>query len=145
MTDPKRDAQALLDEVLSFARVMLAKHGEFHPFGAYMKADGSIVHAGAMDPRTDRPHATDLLDTLKAEYRARARAGDIKATALVFNVRVAPPDRGNRSDAIQVSLEHTDSYSADVFLPYEIRKDGNLVFGEMFAQKGERTVFLGGV
>ena len=145
MTQPKRDAEALLNDLLPFAKTMLAQHGEFHPYGGYIKADGSIVQVGAVDPRTDTPRATDLLEIIKAEYRIRARTGDIKATALVSNVHVMPPHQASKCDAIQVTIEHADSYCADVFLPYQVHKDGELVFGEMFAQQGERSVFLDAV
>ena len=137
----KRDAELLLNDVLPFAQTMLAKYGEFHPYGAYMKADGSIVHVGATDSNTERPRPIDLLDTLKAEYRTRANAGDIRAAALVSNVRVLPPNHTAKTDAIQVTVEHADSYCADVFLPYHLGRDGTVVFGELFAQQGQPSVF----
>jgi hypothetical protein len=143
VTQAKRDAELLLNDVLPFARTMLAKYGEFHPYGAYMKAEGSIVHVGATDPSTERPRAIDLLDTLKAEYRTRANAGDIRAAALVSNVRVVPPNHTAKSDAIQVTVEHADSYCADIFLPYQLQGDGKVIFGELFAQQGEPSVFTG--
>src|SRR5688572_19355729 len=120
---------------------MLAQHGEFHPYGGYMKADGSIVHVGAMDPNSDMPRAVDLLDILRTEYRARARTGDIRAAALVSDVRVVPPNHTDKTDAILVTLEHADSYCADVFLPYHLEANGEIVFGELFAHQGQPSVF----
>lgn len=48
----KRDAEMLMRELLSFAKQMLDEHGEFHPFGGYMKPSGEIVHVGVDDDGT---------------------------------------------------------------------------------------------
>ena len=46
------------------------------------------------------------------------------------------------SDAIQFYLEHVESYSAEVFLPYSTGEDGQVVFGQIFAQEGGHEVFF---
>jgi hypothetical protein len=141
MKSPKDEAQELVDELLPFAKRMLAQHGEFHPYGGYMRADTSIVHAGAIDQATDHPRATDLVTSLRNDFSRRARREGIRAAALVLDVRVTPPNQAEKADAIQVILEHRDSYCAEVFFPYVISDDGSLTFGMPFAQRGEHTIF----
>jgi hypothetical protein len=50
----------------------------------------------------------------------------------------------SKSDAIQVCLEHSDGYSAEVFFPYAVADDGHLVYGPIFAQEGKRDLFCSG-
>jgi len=77
---------------------------------------------------------------LKQTFVARAAAGEFRATALVYDVRVQTPTQGVNTDAIAVALDHRDNYSVIVFLPY--RLDGEkLTLGDMFAQRGTGEVF----
>ena len=137
----KADVEALLNDLLPFAKRMLAVHGEFFPFGGYMRTDGSIVHAGATDPTTDRPTSATLIETLTRDFCKRARRHEIRAAAVVFDVEIIPPGGTAKTDAIQVNLEHKDSYCAEVFFPYRLADFGSLEFGETFAQEGRHVVF----
>ncbi|MEW6747784.1 MAG: hypothetical protein AB1486_34080 [Planctomycetota bacterium] len=140
--NPKAEAEALLNDLLPFAKRMLAAHGEFFPFGGYMRTDGSIVHVGAKDPTTDRPKSATLIETLTRDFRERARHREIRAAAVMFDVKVLPPGGSAKTDAIQVNLEHKDSYCAEVFFPYRLGDSGALEFGQTFAQEGRRVVFV---
>lgn len=139
--NPKEEAEALVNDILPLARRMLAEHGEFHPYGGFMRTSGEIVHVGAVDPHTEHPKAASLIDRLKRDFRRRALAKEIRAAAVVFDVRVSPPGKSDKVDAIQVSVEHDGSYCAEVFFPYSRSSDGELSFGEVFAQAGTRTLF----
>jgi hypothetical protein len=59
---------------------------------------------------------------------------------MVFDVSVTLPNSDRKSDAIQVTLEHSEGYSAHVFLPYQL-VENKLVYGETFAQRGGTDVF----
>ena len=55
----KQDSETLTNAILPLAERMLTEHGEFYPFGGYMKPDGAIVHVGAPIPtRIDRSPKT---------------------------------------------------------------------------------------
>jgi len=108
-----------------------------------MRLDGSIVHAGATDPTTDRPKSATLIQSLTEEFHERARHHEIQAAAVVFGVEVLAPAGSTKTDAIQVNLEHKDSYCAEVFFPYRLGDSGFLEFGETFAQAGKPAVFGG--
>jgi hypothetical protein len=141
-TNSKIEAEALLDDLLPFAKKMLATHGEFFPFGGYVTTDGSIVHVGATDPATARPTSAMLIETLTADFREKAQRHEIRASAVVFDVMVMLPRSSTKSDAIQVCLEHMDAYCAEVFFPYRVGASGTLVFEHTFAQQGTRLVFV---
>ena len=130
-----------MNAVLPVAERMLGQFGEFYPYGGYMKPDGEIVHIGAADEETDHPKSKDLLDALRDSLSKMAATGGCKAAAIVFDVRVVPPNAEDNTDAIQVCLEHVAGYSAEVFVPYKIGQDRLARYGVMFAQEGKREIF----
>jgi hypothetical protein len=140
----KDESEKLMNAVLPLAERMLRDHGEFYPYGAYMKPGGEIVHVGAEDEDTDHPKSRDLLYVLRDSFSGMAKAGDCKASAIVFNVVVDVPSTERRSDAIQVCLDHSDGYSAEVFFPYELGDAGRIIYGPTFAQEGRREIFGNG-
>jgi hypothetical protein len=95
---------------------------------------------GAADPDTDRPKAKDLIYVLRSSLEEVAQRNECKAVAVVFGVTVMLPDSDVKSDAIQVCLEHSDGYSAEVFFPYQL-VGGDLVYGKAFAQVGNLGIF----
>ena len=135
----KEDLDALLNFLLPSAEEMLAKHGEFHPFGAFMDGDGEIT-AVAAEPEDDDVTAEELAESLESALRTQAEDGDVKAAGLCLDVHVEPPDQ-NDFDAVQTSLDHRQDDAVDVFLPYERGADGEYSFGELLATPGERPLF----
>jgi hypothetical protein len=129
-----------MNALLPFAERMLRQCGELYPYGGYMKPDGEIVDVGASDPDTDHPNSKDLIYVLRTSLQDLAERNECKAVGMVFDVTVTLPSADRRSDAIQVSLEHADGYSAEVFFPYQL-VDNKLVYGETFAQPGKADVF----
>jgi hypothetical protein len=80
---------------------------------------------------------------LKSGFVEVAKKGQVKATALAYDVRVTLPSTGEKSDAIAVSLNRRDGYSVIVIYPYKI-DSGKLTIGAAVAQKGEGDIFLPG-
>jgi hypothetical protein len=138
--DGKKDCENLMNSLLPLAERMLRDYGELYPYGGYMKPDGEIVHVGAEDEDTDRPNSKDLFYVLRDSFTEVARAGQCKATAIVFEVRIDLPETTTKSDAIQVCAEHADGYSVEVFFPYKI-EGIHLNYGTTFAQKGKHDIF----
>ena len=139
---PKQESEILLNALVPFAEKMLREHGEFYPFGGYMRPDGTIVEVGASDPDTDRPKSKDLIYVLRNSFQELAGRNECKVVALIFDVAVKLPNSDRKSDAIQVSLEHSEGYSAEVFFPYQL-VESQVVYGEVFAQQGKADVFGG--
>jgi hypothetical protein len=136
----KKDCERLMNALLPLAERMLKEHGEFYPYGGYIKPDGEVAHVGAEDEDTDHPKSGNLLNVLRNSLSEMAKGGECKATAIVFDVRVDLPNSDKKCDAIQVCLEHVDGYTAEVFSPYQIVW-GRLNFGVTFAQEGRREMF----
>ena len=139
MRSSKQDVEALMNEWVVFAKRMLSEHGEFHPYGAAMKFDGEIIsiagHTGE-----EMPPSQELIELLRIGFQQEAANGEYKATALFYDVRTTLPNSTQKTDAIAVALDHTDSYSAIVLHPYQIVNE-QYVFGDLVAIKGENRVF----
>jgi hypothetical protein len=137
--DPKADCETLMGAVMPFAEQMLSSHGEFLPFGGAMRPDGELVSVAGYDG-DEHPQSSDVIRLIKDGFIESARQGQLKATALVYDVRTTIPSTGEKSDAIAVSLNHRDNYSVVVFFPYKIN-GGKLIVGDAFAQMGEADIF----
>jgi hypothetical protein len=138
----KQESEALMNALLPLAEKLLCQYGEFYPYGGYMKPDGEIVEVGASDPDTDHPKSKDLIYVLRSSLQELAERNECKAVAMVFDVTVTLPNSNRKSDAIQISLEHSGGYSAEVFFPYQL-VETKVVYGETFAQRGKADVFAG--
>lgn len=139
MSSAKQDVEALMNDFIGFAEQMLSEHGEFFPYGAAMKPNGELVSVAGY-AGTEQPPSQEIIDLLNDGFVNAARSGEYKATALFYDVRVSLPDDGTKSDAVAVALDHKDNYSAVVLLPYQIH-DGQVSFGEIFAQQGANSIF----
>ena len=135
----KDEAQQLMDNVLPFAEQMLNEHGEFIPYGGAMTSSGEIVSVAGTDGE-EQPKSTDIIQLLQDGFKKEAQAGNYKATAIVYDVRVRSPETGDPSDAIAVALDHKSGYSVVVLLPYTL-ENGQLKYGAISAQAGENSVF----
>lgn len=139
MTTPKAECEKLMGAALPFAEQMLQQHGEFFPYGAALKSNNEIASVAGYDGR-EQPPSKDIIRLVKQGFVQGAKSGEYKATALVYDVKVALPSSGLKSDAIAVSLNHRENYSVIVLFPYQL-KNGQITFGEVFAQKGDSDVF----
>jgi hypothetical protein len=74
-------------------------------------------------------------------FRAKAKVGEYRATAILFDVKVQTPLSKLKTDAVQINLDHIDDYSVEVFLPYLIKKSGEVEYNDMFAQEGSFKIF----
>jgi hypothetical protein len=138
--DPKAEAEAVMNAGIPVARKLLAEHGEFYPYAMAMAKDGKVV-AVAATTAGDHPASQDVIEGLVASLRAGASKGEYKASAVFFDVRVQQPSKKEKTDAVQVSLEHIAGYCVDVFFPYIRHADGSLSFGDIFASKRTGVVF----
>ena len=137
----KKEAEGLMNEMLSFGKKILREHGEFYPYGGMIKPDGEIVHVGAESDKSEQTDSSNLLGILQESFKELAEAQECKATAIIFNVSVELPNSNKISDAIQINLDHMDHYSAEIFFPYNIDGNGAINWGNIFAQEGAYAVF----
>jgi hypothetical protein len=130
----------LLDATVRFAQDMLAKRGEFYPFGAIVMADGQVAMSAADPGLGDHPDSVTVINALTDAFRSQARSEEIRASAICCDVRVAD-DGSGMTDAIRTTIEHRDSDPVHVLLPYQLDHDGSVSYGELRAARAETTVF----
>jgi len=142
MTQPKDDCETLMNSLMPFAEKLLSKHQEFSPYGGTMDNQGEIQqHVGWLGE--DPPESEEIIQLLKIGFHTGAKRGDFKATALIYDVHVAPPDEDQKQDAIAINLDHRDAYSIVVVFPYAFDSKGKLVLEEPFSVKGDEAIFTG--
>ena len=139
MAHPELDQ--LLDSVLTFAQQMLKVHGEFYPFGESLDVTGKRAMDGA-HTGSEHPPSQELIDLLVQAYAHRARSGELRAAAVCADVRVVPPGKVGKTDAISVGLEHQSGEAVNVFLPYQKGWFGRIRYGELFASARDPQFFL---
>ena len=135
------DLDQLLNALLPFAQQMLAKHGEFYPFGSSMTTAGEIVAHGAYDG-DEQPPSQQLIDILTQAFRQQAVSSQIRAAAICYDIRTIPPGQSEKTVAICVSAEHQNGEAADVCLPYKKCWFGKISYGEIFGAARKREFFV---
>ena len=110
----------LLTTALSLARQRLTESSDFEPFAIIMDTESRILAADwDTSPLGKHPEVEELLAASIAQLRhVRDTA---HATAIVINTRLAR----ERTDAIEVRLEHADGKAVLVLLPYKRAKFGS--------------------
>lgn len=136
------EIEELLNALLPFARQQLGVQGEFCPFGATISIGGErrLVAAHLED---DHPTSQTVIDIMRAGALKEASAGEIRAFGICFDVRVVPPGKSEKTDAICVQLEHSSGEALSAYLPYKKAWLRGYKFGELFFAPGERVTWPG--
>lgn len=119
------------------ARQLLAKNGEFYPYGVSMTGDGSTRMVAAYEG-SEHPASTELLSMLYDGLRQKA--AELRGVAVVSEVRTKNPDR----DAIRVEVEHREGVAMAVLLPYRVQRKligREVAYGDLQASPAERRIW----
>lgn len=129
------DLDGLLNVTLPFAQQMLAKAGEFYPFGAAVTVSGETQQFAADPGQGEHPASGDVR-TLLLDGMRHARE-KFRVIAVCFDIRL--PD----SDAIRVELEHRDGQAIAVLLPYKKKRLGRgFDYQELRAAATDKMVWV---
>jgi hypothetical protein len=138
------DLDTLVDPVLRYAQHLLEKQGSFSPFGADLSSPGEVRLDAPYDG-DEHPDSIALIRLLKVALKAKAQAGEIRASGICSTVRVRPSDGGEPADAICVALEHRDGEAVTALLPYQIRRrllGSKVSYGDLTAEPSDREIFV---
>jgi hypothetical protein len=134
------DLNRLLEAMTPLSKRLLDEFGDFLPYGAFMKLDGTIVDC-AVSGEEEHPPSKELIQALTLDFQKRAAKGEIRAAGICCDVKVATPENPEKTDAVQFALEHRNGEAVDVFLPYDLDSSGEVVYGEMFATQRDKRFF----
>lgn len=112
--DAQTDVDRLISTALQLGRTRLAEAAEFDPIAIVLDTDGRLLEADIdTSPLGKHPETEDVIAATITQLRlARASA---RATAIVINTRLSK----ERTDAIEVRLEHSTGMSLVVLLRYK--------------------------
>ena len=130
-----RSKQTTFDALLSMAKMLLTKQGEFLPIGAIILSDGEIRHVGAQIEGNEYPGSQPLIDILIENFQKEAAKGKLRAAGICYDVLAVPPGKNQKQDAICCGLEHCLGEAVDVFTPYVKTGDGGFQYDQIFATK----------
>ena len=133
------DLDKLFDTLFGFTQTLLSKNEEFHPWGAVMSPSGEIRWVGA-DNGEAFPEGQALIDLMTESFARDAKLGALRAAGICADVRVVPPGKHDKTDAVRCSLEHIHGEAVDVFVPYVKNKSG-VTYGETFCWLREPQFF----
>jgi hypothetical protein len=116
------DLDTMVSAAFRIAQQHLAESSEFAPFALVTSADGRLL---AVDLDTSalgkHPEADEIAEATRAQLRTLA--GSVRGTSLTLNTRLSR----ERTDAIEVRLEHREGVALLVLLPYKRPKFGGRV------------------
>lgn len=112
----------LLTYCLDFARTMLEKAGEFHPFGATLSQDGKVAAVSGYNGE-ELPKAQEIYGLLAGAFRSAAHNGEFLGVALAANVNIPTQFSSVFPDGVRVHIESA-GYSRFIYVPYKIKVSG---------------------
>jgi hypothetical protein len=135
--DARSDLDALLAAALRIAQHELAQAAAFDPFVLVTSADGRMLSAEIDRSQLDKhPESEELAQAATAQLAGLAAS--VRATALTVTTRLAK----ERSDAIEVRLDHRDGASLVVLMPFKRPKfGGRIEYGDTMTFRGAREVW----
>jgi hypothetical protein len=136
----RSDLDQLLNVLLPFAQRVLAREGEFHPFGGSLTQTREVVLVAASEG-ADRQPSQEVLAWLEDSLRETAAAGGVRAVGICVDALVVPPGATLPIDAIETWLEDLEGEAVTTYLPYRRAALGNYRFGELFACEGVPHLF----
>ena len=127
------DLNELFNAARSFAELMLAKEGEFIPFGVSMGLNNQVAMV-AGDVGCEHPASADVISLLQSSFQISAiTEGSIRAAGVCLDVRIVPPGSDTKSDAICVRLAHISGEAIEVYVPYSLAGPVGYSYGKVFA------------
>ncbi|MBU1586342.1 MAG: hypothetical protein KKH51_00150 [Actinobacteria bacterium] len=138
MTDDERaDLDALLAAALRIAQREIEQVAAFDPFVLVVGSDGRMLSAEIDRSQLGRHPESEELAQAATEQLA-GLAASVRATALTVTTRLAK----ERSDAIEVRLDHRAGTSLVVIMPFKRPKfGGRIEYGDTTSFRGAHEVW----
>jgi hypothetical protein len=133
------DLDRVVTAALDTAQHLLARNGEFFPFGITVSESGDVGMTAGDPGLGEQPASLAVLDTLYVG--AASNRGSYRAVGFVAHVKA------DGSDAVRVEAEHRDGGPPlAILMPY-VRKglvNKAVNYGQMKAGAGERRIWTEG-
>lgn len=132
------DIDTLFGTALGMAQEQLVEHGAFLPVALATALDGEL-RLIAVTPDDLEDEAEVDVDAMIAElyHVLRQERGNLRAIAVISDIFLPESD----TDAIQISVEHSDGTTVSAVQPYNHDDEGNWNYPDPFIDPQERIVW----
>lgn len=135
--DAQAEMDRLLDSALRVAQSNLAQAAEFEPFAIVLDPGGRVLEVGLDVSGLGKHPESDALINNATRHLRQAK-DEAHCTALVINTRLSK----ERTDAVEIRLEHKERAALVVLLRYKRANFGNKVeYGDLSAFSGAHEVW----
>jgi hypothetical protein len=131
--------EALVRDAVAIAERLLAGGGELAPFGLSEGTDGG----GGIHAVRGLHYPSEILRRVVGELQGEARAGRLRACAVVTLVQVSTP-AGELATAVRVDCEASDGEAVTWFFPLQASAAGAGALGPPSCAAHEPVVFTPG-
>lgn len=128
----KEELELLLYKVLSTAKFLLEKNGEYYPFAQIIDEKGNITSIASYDGN-EHPNSNEVIKLLILSLKEEIKKESIRGIGLSINTNITVSEKKEKLDAIKVQLEHKEGKAMDVYLPYKKLKSGAFEYQEIIA------------
>lgn len=120
MEETQNPVNRLFGFVVEFAEQMLAKSGEFFPFGGSITEAGEIAAAAGDAGESEHPEAQAVYELVAKGLASAVSSGNVAAVALVADVVIPEALAPAAGNGIRVHVE-APGFARMVYVPYELR------------------------
>jgi hypothetical protein len=138
--DPHK-LEELLNYCTGFAKQMVQAHGEFHPFGAVIVANGQLTAVGG-HTGDEHPKGAEVYSLLQGAMKAQFSKREIIAGAIAANVDIPAQFKPPFPDGIRVHLECA-GFSRFIYLPFRT-SGGHVDYAEFISVDIPPAICVGG-
>jgi hypothetical protein len=135
---PQKQCESLMT-LLPFAETVLRDHGEFRPFGGVVDNTGITRMIGGW-ANADCCRPVEVIHYLRNGMIRDAQAGQIVATAILYDAMAIPPGLHENASVITVEVCHRAGFALTVVFPYYFH-NRQLVIAKGYTLQNMHPVF----
>ncbi len=127
--------------LIPFAQDMLEKSESFFPFGGYINMQDEI-NLSATHDGNEHAQSSEAVDILTNTFKIQAKNKEIKGAGICYGVSIMQPGTDKKIDAISCLLEHEDTKSIVIYVPYTKSPFGKIEYGETIIEDKIPEIFI---
>ena len=136
------DFEMLADRILEFARKAIVEDGFLIPISATVSLDGDVIPVTRIQPPDATDTAPSIVNEILGVLRGLARDKRVRAVAWCVDMRVVPPGKTDKTDALVLFSESSNGDARVLVTPYQGAPGPTTLFAEPYAQTNKPQIFV---